>query len=62
MTQLRTSVCPVCRVEVSVTYWPFKLALFTLHMVRGSNRECRNSLRPVDPRTDGEAPPRSPPA
>ena len=47
MTKLRRAVCPHCGSEVSVTYWPYNVPLYTVHLVHGSNRECRLSLRPV---------------
>ena len=47
MTRLREAVCPTCGTQVSVTYWPYNVALYTVHLVRGSNRDCRQSLRPV---------------
>jgi len=47
MTKLRRAVCPVCQTEVSVTYWPYNVPLYSVHLVQGSNRDCRLSLRPV---------------
>jgi hypothetical protein len=47
MTKIRDAVCPSCGSEVSVTYWPYNVPLYTVHLVRGSNRDCRQSLRPV---------------
>jgi hypothetical protein len=32
---------------VTVTYWPYNVPLYTVHLVAGSSRECRQSLRPV---------------
>lgn len=58
MTKLRDAVCPTCGSEVSVTYWPYNVPLYTVHLVRGSNRDCRQSLRPVVTPTDSN-PPRS---
>jgi hypothetical protein len=43
---------------VTVTYWPYNLPLYTVHLVQGSNRDCRQSLRPVVAPTDSN-PPRS---
>jgi hypothetical protein len=54
MTQVRTALCPACRAVVSVTYWPLKVPLFAMHVVYGSNRDCRKSLQPVETGTDGE--------
>jgi hypothetical protein len=47
MTKLRQALCPRCGSEVTVTYWPYNVPLYTVHLVRGSNRECRLSLHPV---------------
>jgi len=47
MTRLRSAICPNCHAEVTVTYYPFNLPLYTVHTQLGSNRECRLSLRPV---------------
>lgn len=47
MTKLREAICPNCGTQVSVTYWPYNLPLYTVHVIRGSNRDCRQSLRPV---------------
>jgi prepilin signal peptidase PulO-like enzyme (type II secretory pathway) len=47
MAKLREAVCPSCGTQVTVTYWPYNVPLYTVHFVRGSNRECRQSLRPV---------------
>jgi hypothetical protein len=47
MTRIRAAVCPSCGNEVTVTYWPYNVPLYTVHLVRGSNRDCRQSLRPV---------------
>ena len=52
MTKLRSAVCPVCTSEVTVTYWPYNIALYTVHNVPDSNRECRQSLRPVADRSE----------
>jgi hypothetical protein len=56
MTKLRRATCPACSSEVSVTYWPYNIALYTVHNVPDSNRECRESLRPVGDRTEPERP------
>ncbi|HVG79472.1 MAG TPA: hypothetical protein VNF03_15110 [Patescibacteria group bacterium] len=45
---MRTAVCPTCGAEVTVTYWPYEVPLYTVHTVKGSSRECRMSLRPVE--------------
>ena len=47
MEKIRSSVCPSCGVEVTVTYWPYNVPLYTVHTVRGAERDCRLSLRPV---------------
>ncbi len=47
MTKLRNAVCPSCGAEVTVTYWPYSVPLYTVHLIGGSTRECRQSLRPV---------------
>jgi hypothetical protein len=47
MTKLRSAVCPACGVEVTVTYWPYNVPLYTVHDVKGATRDCRLSLRPV---------------
>jgi hypothetical protein len=47
MQRIRDAVCPSCGTEVTVTYWPYNVPLYTVHLVRGSNRDCRQSLRPV---------------
>ena len=47
MTRLRIAICPSCHAEVTVTYYPFNVALYTVHTQPSSNRECRLSLRPV---------------
>lgn len=47
MTKVREAVCPSCGNAVTVTYWPYNVPLYTVHVVHGSNRECRLSLRPV---------------
>jgi len=46
--KLQNAVCPACGAEVTVTYWPFNKPLYTVHIVRGTNRECAESLRPID--------------
>ena len=57
MTKIREAVCPACGSEVSVTYWPYNVPLYTVHLVQGSNRDCRQSLRPVvDPRKETPRP------
>jgi hypothetical protein len=60
MTKLRRAVCPSCGAEVSVTYWPYNVALYTVHLVSGSNRDCRQSLRPVVGESPGSEAPRPP--
>lgn len=50
--KLRNAVCPACGADVSVTYWPYGVALYTVHLVRGTNRDCAKSLRPVEVRPD----------
>jgi hypothetical protein len=47
MSKLRSAVCPSCGVEVSVTYWPYNVPLYTVHGLRDKTRDCRLSLRPV---------------
>ena len=54
MSKLRDAVCPACDSKVSVTYWPYNVPLYTVHLVRGSNRDCRQSLRPVVMPQEGE--------
>ena len=49
MQRLRDAVCPTCGSEVTVTYWPYNVPLYTVHLVRGSNRDCRQSR--LEPRT-----------
>jgi len=53
MTKLRSAICPSCGVEVTVTYWPYNVPLYTVHGVNGATRDCRLSLRPVvqEPKT-----------
>jgi hypothetical protein len=41
---------------VTVTYWPYNVPLYTVHLVRGSNRDCGSSLRPVETRTKKDDP------
>ncbi len=48
MAKLRNAVCPTCGADVSVTYWPFSVPLYTIHVIRGSQRDCGSSLRPVE--------------
>jgi hypothetical protein len=48
MARMRSAVCPTCGAEVTVTYWPYEVPLYTVHVVKGSSRECRMSLRPVE--------------
>lgn len=56
MVKLRNAICPSCGADVSVTYWPYSVPLYTVHVVRGSNRDCAKSLRPVDVRPENERP------
>jgi hypothetical protein len=56
MAQLRNAVCPSCGADVTVTYWPYNVPLYTVHLVRGSNRDCGNSLRPVETRAKKDDP------
>jgi hypothetical protein len=58
MAKIRDAVCPSCGSEVSVTYWPYNVPLYTVHLVRGSNRDCRQSLRPVVIERPTQEPPR----
>jgi hypothetical protein len=48
MMKLRDAVCPTCRKTVSVTYWPYNVALYTQHSIPGTDRDCRSGLRPVE--------------
>ena len=48
MARMRSAVCPQCGAEVTVTYWPYEVPLYTVHVVKVSSRECRMSLRPVE--------------
>jgi C4-type Zn-finger protein len=57
MAQIRNAICPTCGADVSVTYWPYNVPLYTMHIVRGSNRDCRNSLRPVEVEREEKKPP-----
>ncbi len=54
MTKLRNAVCPTCNADVTVTYWPYGVPLYTVHFVRGSNRDCASSLRPVEVRPESD--------
>jgi hypothetical protein len=56
MTKLRNAPCPTCGAEVTVTYWPYNVPLYTAHLVKGTNRDCGNSLRPVDVRAENHRP------
>jgi hypothetical protein len=56
-TRLRSVVCPSCGAEVTVTYWPYNVPLYTVHGVQDATRDCRLSLRPVV-----QDPPKTPPA
>lgn len=56
MTQIRSAVCPTCGANVSVTYWPYNVPLYTMHGVPGTNRDCRTSLRPVETPKPKDAP------
>ena len=47
MTRIREAVCPTCNKTVSVTYWPYNVALYAQHSVPGTERDCRSGLRPV---------------
>jgi hypothetical protein len=63
MTRPRNAVCPSCGASVTLTYWPFNVPLYTVHVRSGSNRDCRASLRPLegeegDERPSATAPPR----
>src|SRR5437870_5920969 len=40
MIRLRDAVCPACTKIVSVTYWPFKVPLYSQHSVPGTSRDC----------------------
>ena len=48
MIKLREALCPNCRKTVSVTYWPYNVALYRQHSVPGTDRDCRSGLRPVE--------------
>ncbi|HEY3097342.1 MAG TPA: hypothetical protein VGL14_00435 [Methylomirabilota bacterium] len=48
MIRLREALCPTCSKTVSVTYWPYNVALYTQHVVPGTNRDCASGLRPVE--------------
>ncbi len=54
MVKLRNALCPACGADVSVTYWPFSVPLYTIHVIRGSQRDCGNSLRPVEVRPEND--------
>ena len=47
MTRLHRAVCPTCGRDITVTYWPYNVPLYTAHNVPDTERECRSSLRPV---------------
>jgi hypothetical protein len=53
--RLRHAVCPTCGADVTVTYWPYSVPLYTVHLVRGSQRECGSSLRPVEGHSENDA-------
>jgi Zn ribbon nucleic-acid-binding protein len=55
MEKVRRAVCPACSTEVTVTYWPYNIPLYTVHNIQNTNRECRQSLRPID-RPDADRP------
>lgn len=52
--KLRSAVCPACGAEVTVTYWPYSVPLYTVHVARGLQRECGHSLRPVEVRSEND--------
>ena len=45
--RMRSAVCPSCGAEITVTYWPYNVPLYTVHSAKGTERDCRLSLRPV---------------
>ena len=47
MTKIREAVCPSCSKTVSVTYWPYNVALYAQHSVPGTERDCKSGLRPI---------------
>ena len=47
MTRIREAVCPSCSKTVSVTYWPYNVALYAQHSIPGTERDCKSGLRPV---------------
>jgi C4-type Zn-finger protein len=47
MTKLRRAQCPSCGKDITVTYWPYNIPLYTAHTVPDTERDCRFSLRPV---------------
>ena len=47
MTRIREAVCPTCSKTVSVTYWPYNVALYAQHSIPGTERDCSSGLRPV---------------
>ena len=53
--KLRRAVCPTCGRDITVTYWPYNVPLYTTHTVPDTERECRSSLRPVVLKPDEEA-------
>jgi hypothetical protein len=50
--RIRHAVCPACGADVTVTYWPYSVPLYTVHVARGLQRDCSNSLRPVEIRPE----------
>jgi len=56
MARARNAVCPSCGASVTVTYWPFNVPLYTVHVRGKSNRDCPASLRPLAAGA-GEEPP-----
>ena len=53
MAKLRRAECPRCGRDVSVTYWPYNIPLYTTHAIPDTERECGFSLRPVVPVSPG---------
>jgi hypothetical protein len=45
--KLHRAVCPNCGKDITVTYWPYNVPLYTTHTIPDTERECRASLRPV---------------
>jgi hypothetical protein len=59
VSKLRHAVCPDCGNDVTVTYWPYNVPLYTVHAATAGERDCRLSLRPVvldQPDAEGSAP------